>query len=583
MNSGSRSAFSEGQRAQCPLDIELVFHPLGDSATGESAAFAEATRRVLDADTAGEVLLVCPYLSSRVVSRIVQDRVFRLVTDMQACFDAGADEPLAAFLEGNLHNVRHMPEVHAKVVCTNQAALLGSANLTQSGFAARDEMGCLIGNASLVRTLREWFDHLWSASRPIRKEDIQLVRHRPPRRHRRRASEAVFSSKTVHMPIRSIGWLVSRAGRLSLPNSKGMGHTPPANQAELREERTELVAQIKALAASRAEADTVLGLLAEALDVAGLPLDDGRLHLNFGKNPICVNINQRYVAWCSVERRIHQFGFILNSEDAATDGTRLLEGSWSGNFRRGGVEDLWTLHVPLAQLSRLPLAVLDSWRRAIRVEVDRRRRDGAPWTSSYRKHTRPYLFYVLSEESLRKEIVGRAFPGFWWFGVNNGPHGHVRLDDMRSFLTGSQKTFIWPFGRSKPKRLYREMRAGDCVLIWTGHGRDSNWGIIGHAGITHVCEEDLTLDEYVGFPSPIIPYPSRHPQETYEVKLLQEVFGAEFVPLGDVMRAVYGTRRTPPTTISGITEEAFRRILNFADSRDQRMLEMPNNSMEHNK
>ncbi len=410
MHPESRSALPEGQHAHRPLELELVFHPLGDCTKEESTAFAEATRRVLDADKVGEVHIVCPYLSSQIVSAIVKDRAFRLVTDIQACFDAGADEPLASFFEGHMDKVRHMPGVHAKVVTTKRAALFGSANLTQSGFGARDEMGCLIYDAHLIRTLRDWFDTLWYASRYIRDQDIMLSRHRPPRRHDTFGAESIRCGEIEPQPARSIGWLASRGGFATLERFEHDDGAAAPHETTIPEEREALVAQLKDLAAYHAQADTILGLLAKALDISGLPLDDGRLHLNFGKNPICVNINQRYVAWCSVERRVRQFGFILDSRDVASDATRLLEGSWSGSFRKRGTEDLPTLHVPLAQLSRLPLAVLDSWQRAIRIEVDRRRRDGRPWTSSYRKHMRPYLFGVLRNERLREEILRRAFP-----------------------------------------------------------------------------------------------------------------------------------------------------------------------------
>jgi hypothetical protein len=583
MNSGNRSEFPEKPRIYRPLGLELIFHPLGDCTEKKSATFAEAIRRVLASDKSGEAHLVCPYLSCQVVSHIIHNRVFRLVTDIQACFEAGADEPLATFFEEHMDKVRHMPGVHAKVVTTNRAALLGSANFTRSGLGARDEMGCLIDDVYLVRTLRDWFDSLWYASRPLQKQDVLSSRNRPLRRYDTVGTESICSSKALHHPARSIGWMEPGDVFTSLEHLERDSSEATPSVVTVRREREALVAQLKKLANSRAQANIIVRLLAQALELSGLSLEDGRLHLNFGKRPICVSINQRYVAWCSVEKHIPQFGFILDSSEMANRTIHLLPGSWAGNFLKRGTDDLPTLHVPLEQLSQVSLEVLDSWRRAIRIEVDRRRRDGRPWISGYRKHIRPYLFYVLRDESLREEILQGAFPDdkilptlltstsrveyeCWWLGVNNGPHGHIRLDDMQDFLSNAQKTFTWPIGKSKPKRLYGQMRFGDHVLLWVGHGRNPCWGIIGHARVVHVADDEIVLDEYVRFSSPIAPYPLGQPQETENVKFLRETFGADFVPLGDVMRAVYGTKRTPPITISPVNRAVFQSVLKFTES-----------------
>lgn len=198
------------------------------------------------------------------------------------------------------------------------------------------------------------------------------------------------------------------AARLSAA-AAGTGAAGPARPVT-SEQVAELAAQMRRLAGDCRQAAGALELPPEALDTAGLAPDDARRHLNFGRRPVCVNINRRYVAWCCRQRQTGVFGLILDSQAAAERAEASLQGAWVAHFTRRRTADMPTLHVPPAQLSRIPSEAMDSWRRAIRLEVCRRRRDGQPFTCSCRRHTRPGLYSILRESRLREEVLRQAFP-----------------------------------------------------------------------------------------------------------------------------------------------------------------------------
>src|SRR5690606_30935691 len=114
---------------------------------------------------------------------------------------------------------------------------------------------------------------------------------------------------------------------------------------------------------------------------------------------------------------------------------------------------------------------------------------------------------------------------------------------------------------------YEEMLPGDRVLVWTGHGRDEEWGIIGAAAIERVDDDHVVLSRGIRFDLPLTPYPRRQPAETDTVRFLLHVFGRAFKPLGDVRQAVFGVGRTNPITVAKVAEEQLDEVFAHVKNR----------------
>lgn len=238
---------------------------------------------------------------------------------------------------------------------------------------------------------------------------------------------------------------------------------------------------------------------------------------------------------------------LLGDFDVAERYVETVPGVRSNAFQATGKPDVPSFYWPLDEV--LPDDVLESWRRGVLRERDR------CGTSSYAGKKRATLYHILLNPTLRLAAVRLAHPLAWWFGVNNGSAGHMTLDGVAPLFEGN--SLRWPIGNSKtvPPSAYEGMLPDDRVLVWTGHGRDEQWGIIGTAAIERVDDDHVVLDRGVRFDRPLTPYPRRQPSETETVRFLLRVFGEDFKPLGDVRQAVYGAGRTNPITVAKVAEE----------------------------
>ncbi|NLC55989.1 MAG: hypothetical protein GX774_04035 [Armatimonadetes bacterium] len=403
--------------------VELLFHPVPAQAGRESKVFADAAKRLLDETPNSEIRLVSPYLGLEVLGPLVWERRFRLLTDLLACFEGGADPQCVQFLREHADHVRHLAGVHAKVILTDGGLLFGSANLTRSGFMERDELGCLIRDPALIQPVSDWFNALWAIGEPIDDQQLTAAAERGARlaEARRRAGTGAkrpARASTTHRGRRTLGWMTHWRRRKS-STAAAAASPVPANEETDREE---LVQQLRLLTQSRRECDQVLALLARALQTSGLTLEDSHLHVNFGKSPqgdwntisdwraINVTIGQRYVAWCTWEKGAPEFGFILDDEAVARRAAQTLPGAWNDTFTKRRMADSPTLHVRLPSLEALPEEVLSSWERAIRQEAARRNADGSIPKSSFRKYLRPFLYHVLTNPDLCQEISAQVHP-----------------------------------------------------------------------------------------------------------------------------------------------------------------------------
>ena len=161
----------------------------------------------------------------------------------------------------------------------------------------------------------------------------------------------------------------------------------------------------------------------------------------------------------------------------------------------------------------------------------------------------------------------------WWFGINNAKkprrNSHIAYSQIEPLFSGKQDEFEWPYHK-QAKRFYEKMQPGDKVLFWMGdRGSYTDWGILGFGFISDIRGEHLDSRRYVlkmdYVPShSIIPYPSGEPQETEETRLLKDVFGLEFKPLGKTFNNLgYGTTRAI-ATIAKMEAEQFEAVYNRA-------------------
>lgn len=529
-------------------DFQLIYQPIPPD--GSNEAFADALKDIVSRSET--VAIASPYLSFDVVEPLAAGRIFRLVTDQAACFEAGIDPSLYEYLQEYRERMRSVRGLHAKVVLGEHAGLFGSANLTTTGLSRRFEMACIV-RGSRLNELKTWFEDLWNYGVALDLTGLAKLAARP-------AVTSVPAERPTHVGLPYTG----RPGWLSRPPRHDARRSPVAGRPPTRAVPHEagndafnaLAARLGELTEDRSTATQVLDLFALALDHAGLHADDERLHLNCRRpRHITITIGQRHIAWCYPVKRVPMFGMMLDDFALAARIGKRIRGAVTGVYTKNKRPEVPTINVPIAELSRLSTSVFASWQRAVEHEVLTAGR------SSYRQKTCAELHSILGDRDERLAAAHLAHPTAWWFGVNNATNGHMTLEALEPLFEGG--TLRWPFGHSKtvPSGAYKTMLPRDRVLIWTGRGRDESWGLIGSGAIEHVEADHVILGRGMRFDSPLTPYPRKQPEETHAVRFLLEVFGQNFEPLGDIRRAIYDTPRTRPITVARLRDEQFERVI----------------------
>lgn len=175
----------------------LIYHSEGSYNKGESP-FDAAIRETADSEP---VRIVCPYIGPTYVKSILSEvDEWQIITDVVAwvgTFHGDSRDEIKEFIEEHQDRIHHFRHIHAKVVLSDDSAVLGSANLTEKGVIGRTEMGVRFDEKEKIAELSEWFTRLWSESDPVELAELdELVRTSPSASSTHSQPTASLSSDT---------------------------------------------------------------------------------------------------------------------------------------------------------------------------------------------------------------------------------------------------------------------------------------------------------------------------------------------------------------------------------------------------
>lgn len=516
--------------------VSLVFHALDP----DSRTLSPFVQHILSiADGSRDLRIACPYIGLAVLRPVLATaKSWRLLTDAEELLKgkhASQRPEWVRFLAEYREQVRHCRWLHAKVVAGDAAALVGSANLTKRGMGGRQEVGVLVDEPTLVGELHAWFDGLWERCElPSRTTLESFVSALP---------EGLLDTNSPQLP--------NKAPQVQ---ARVFAHTTAEEAPETTGEESLL--ERLARSVSREWINAFLDMCADLLGALGTTSEDPRLATTLPKTErgvLRVNLNRREVLSAHSHDRM-AVGLILpRAVKVPPNLSRRIV--YEYEFKPAS-DEKWFAYFSVED-PRLLAPLRGSWLSAIADEAARQQE-----RSNYRHHHVPAFFGCVTDVSYRRRLLDTAFPSKCWrFGVNNSSGGHMQLRQCRAFLDSPDATLGWPAGNSKPKKLYAEMRQGDRVLLWTGHGKDPGWGLIGTARIREAGPAGVVLANPEPFRRPFTPYPRGQPSETEEVSFLLTAFGDGFDALGDVRRAVGGTQRRPPVTVAAIPSGVFDMVV----------------------
>lgn len=155
------------------MSTTLIYHS-DQTMSGGVSPFDAAVMSMVDGH---EILIACPYLGLDYLRRMTRPAAgWRLLTDVGEWLASQAAEPrrqIVEFVLANAGQVRHLADLHAKVLVAGERALAGSANFTDKGITGRVELSVLFDGGEQVAELRGWFESLWQRTEPVSEADLR--------------------------------------------------------------------------------------------------------------------------------------------------------------------------------------------------------------------------------------------------------------------------------------------------------------------------------------------------------------------------------------------------------------------------
>ncbi len=150
--------------------MKLIYHSLDE--TDKNSPFDEA---ILEIAKGKNIFIACPYLGLAYLEKITLEcNSWILITDFLEWVKAHGEKgrrEIVEFIARNPEKIRHMQNLHAKVIFSDEKCLIGSANFTEKGIFKRSEMSILFEDIEKMREIADWYDGLWNKSYEIRYEE----------------------------------------------------------------------------------------------------------------------------------------------------------------------------------------------------------------------------------------------------------------------------------------------------------------------------------------------------------------------------------------------------------------------------
>lgn len=370
---------------------QLIYHSEHGYNRAESP-FDRAIRNTADAES---VWIVCPYIGPSYLKSVL-DSVdeWRIVTDVEAwigTFGGSTRDEIHELIAANRERIHHFPDVHAKVVLSDDSAVVGSANLTEKGVVGRTEMGVRFTDDAKIEELNEWFTRLWSESDTVDNEELDEF------------VESSSSTPTTHTDSGTS--LTSDAPRVSATFADDT--EPTTEEVDIDTEAHETLVRRVRQAPNREWATEFFGLLNDLIAATGLAEDDARLVTSIPQDDrIAVSINNRYVlgSFFSGEPTT---GFIVGTDAENVD--ELIETAdehMAFDALSGEASDE-TPH--FVEFTGKPERMVSqpfrrAWISAVYDELERA--SGSP----YQKSHEPRVFRAAVEEEYQNRVLREAFP-----------------------------------------------------------------------------------------------------------------------------------------------------------------------------
>ena len=341
-----------------------------------------------------DISVICPYIGINYFNRIASiANSWKLITDVEEWILSHQDEKsrleIINFIKENKCKIHHIKNVHAKVILTNQQAIIGSANFTDTGIRNKIEISILIQDEKLNAELNEWFDNIWEKSKDISIEELEKYYNSVKRIYQNNS----ISDKTYSLS--SPKSIKTKLVDLALDNLK-----IPFNNAD--HEVEERLIKILKCYPNKEWIDRYFDLVKIMIDTFEIKNNDVRISMVIPKNGrrLPVNVGQRWVIRPYVNGEI---GMIMPLEYKESNFEKDGATEKSGYFYTNKKQVARWIHFERKDRLIFSNQIIKYWLDAVAHELKRTKISG-------RRFAHQTLFFELvTNLNYRKEILKRAF------------------------------------------------------------------------------------------------------------------------------------------------------------------------------
>lgn len=143
--------------------MKLIYHN-----TDDNAQYSPFDSELVTLASGQNLCLVSPYIGLSYLKRLTKiSKTWKLITDFEAWIISHPNKKqrleICDFISDNFDRIKHIADIHAKVLITDNSAFLGSANFTDKGILVRTEMSVSFSEQDKVEELKNWFKSLWTS------------------------------------------------------------------------------------------------------------------------------------------------------------------------------------------------------------------------------------------------------------------------------------------------------------------------------------------------------------------------------------------------------------------------------------
>ena len=241
-----------------------------------------------------------------------------------------------------------LPQPHAKVILTEDSAIVGSANFTRTGLTKNSEMSVHFRQTRHVDELQDWVNELWKQTETV-------------------DEDALNNFAEDIEPVKS-----ERESSVSMPDA-GPTHNTTLNflkpETTVEDSEYERLVDRVAQAPSREWISTYFDLMAEVIEITGLDEDNTSISTSIPKSDpprLPVIVNQRYVLTAYPETGV--IGIILPADSKAVD-TLTEYISDFGTFNTSSKKDPYWFEFPGDPREYITKEMKQDWKKAIKKEL----------------------------------------------------------------------------------------------------------------------------------------------------------------------------------------------------------------------